>query len=88
MWLCGITKLHKANPVRRITSDATSWVATHRQIAVLALGDTANTAALPPIIDRLHDHRWWVRTQAAAAIRLARAGVRIGRRRTGAPVPP
>ncbi|WP_177320516.1 HEAT repeat domain-containing protein [Lentzea waywayandensis] len=79
VWLYGITRLHNANPVERIAPDATNWFAARRQIAVIALGDTANPAALPPVIGRLRDQKWWVRTQAAAAIRrLARSGVPIG----------
>ncbi|PWK82084.1 HEAT repeat protein [Lentzea atacamensis] len=79
VWLHGITRLRKANPVERITPDATHWLATRRQIAVTALGDTADPAALPPIIGRLRDPKWWVRFEAAAAIRrLAKAGVQVG----------
>lgn len=77
-WLYGITRLRKAKPVERITPDATHWLATRRQIAVMALGDTADPAALPPIVGRLRDSRWWVRTEAAAAIRrLVRSGVQV-----------
>ncbi|WP_439660707.1 HEAT repeat domain-containing protein [Lentzea sp. HUAS TT2] len=78
-WLYGITRLRNAKPVERITPDATSWFATRRQIAVMALGDTADPAALPPVVGCLRDQRWWVRAQAAAAIRrLAKSGVPIG----------
>jgi HEAT repeat protein len=77
--LYGITRLRNAHPVDHITPDATHWFATRRQIAVMALGDTASPAALPPIIGRLRDPKWWVRTQAAAAVRrLARTGVGVG----------
>ncbi len=78
VWLYGITRLHHAKPVERITPDATHWLATRRQIAVTALGDTADPAALPPVIGRLRDSKWWVRTEAAAAVRrLARSGVQV-----------
>ncbi|NGY65528.1 HEAT repeat domain-containing protein [Lentzea sp. NEAU-D13] len=79
MWLYGITRLRKANPVARVTPDATHWLATRRQIAVIALGDTADPAALPPVVGRLRDAKWWVRSQAAAAVRrLAKSGVQVG----------
>lgn len=79
VWLYGITRLRKAKPVERIAPDATDWFATRRQIAVMALGDTADPAALPPIIGRLRDQKWWVRAQAAAAVRrLSKSGVHIG----------
>ncbi|MFS8098543.1 HEAT repeat domain-containing protein [Lentzea alba] len=78
VWLYGITRLRNANPVERVMPDATHWLATRRQIAVMALGDTADPAALPPIIGRLRDSKWWVRSQAAAAVRrLARNGVDV-----------
>lgn len=79
VWLYGITRLRRAKPVERITPDVTHWFATRRQIAVMALGDTADPAALPPVIGRLRDQKWWVRVQAAAAVRrLAGAGVPVG----------
>ncbi len=79
VWLYGITRLRTANPVARITPDTTHWLATRRQIAVTALGDTADPAALSPVIGRLRDPKWWVRAQAAAATRrLARGGVQVG----------
>jgi HEAT repeat protein len=79
MWLYGITRLRHANPVARVTPDATHWLATRRQIAVIALGDTADPAALPPVVGRLRDAKWWVRMQAAAAVRrLAKSGVWVG----------
>ncbi|SEQ47167.1 HEAT repeat-containing protein [Lentzea xinjiangensis] len=79
MWLYGITRLRRAKPVERVTPDVTHWFATRRQIAVTALGDTADPAALPPVVGRLRDSKWWVRTQAAAAVRrLARSGVGVG----------
>lgn len=79
VWLYGITRLRNAHPVERVAPDATHWLATRRQIAVMALGDTADPEALPPIIGRLRDVKWWVRTEAAAAIRrLARSGVQVG----------
>ncbi|GAB2844689.1 HEAT repeat domain-containing protein [Lentzea nigeriaca] len=79
VWLYGITRLRNANPVDHITPDATHWLATRRQIAVTALGDTADPAALPPVIGRLRDPKWWIRTEAAAAVRrLAKSGVEIG----------
>lgn len=79
VWLYGITRLRNANPVGRVTPDATHWLGTRRQIAVMALGDTADPAALPPVIGRLRDAKWWVRAQAAAAVRrLAKSGVQVG----------
>jgi len=78
VWLYGITRLHRAKPVERIAPDVTHWLATRRQIAVTALGDTADPAALPPVVGRLRDSKWWVRSQAAAAVRrLAWSGVRV-----------
>ena len=66
-------------PVAHITPDATHWLASRRRTAVIALGDTADPAALPPVIGRLRDRKWWVRSPAAAALRrLARNGVQVG----------
>jgi len=79
VWLYGITRLRNADPVGHIAPDATHWLATRRLIAVTALGDTADPAALPPVIGRLRDAKWRVRSEAAAAVRrLARSGVQVG----------
>jgi HEAT repeat protein len=78
VWLYGITRLRNADPVGHIAPDATHWLATRRLIAVTALGDTADPAALPPIIGRLRDVKWRVRSEAAAAVRrLARSGIQV-----------
>jgi HEAT repeat protein len=79
VWLYGITRLRNADPVGHIAPDATHWLATRRLIAVTALGDTADPAALPPVIGRLRDAKWRVRSEAAAAVRrLAKSGVQVG----------
>ncbi|MET8757268.1 HEAT repeat domain-containing protein [Lentzea sp. NPDC004782] len=79
VWLYGITRLRNADPIGHIAPDATHWLATRRLIAVTALGDTADPAALPPVIGRLRDAKWRVRSEAAAAVRrLAGSGVQVG----------
>lgn len=79
VWLYGITRLRRAKPVERVLPDVTHWLASRRQVAVTALGDTADPAALPPVVGRLRDASWRVRAAAAAAVRrLARSGVQVG----------
>ncbi|ANZ38641.1 hypothetical protein BBK82_23835 [Lentzea guizhouensis] len=80
VWLYGITRLRHARPVDRIAPDVTHFLGTRRHIAVRALGDTADPQAVPHVVGRLRDSRWWVRTEAAAAVRrLARSGVAVDR---------
>jgi hypothetical protein len=80
VWLYGITRLRRAEPVARIAPDVTHLLGTRRHIAVRALGDTADPLAVPHVVGRLRDSRWWVRTEAAAAVRrLARSGVAVDR---------
>ncbi|WP_033437821.1 HEAT repeat domain-containing protein [Saccharothrix sp. NRRL B-16314] len=65
----GIPRLRRASPVEHYRDDLTSWSATRRFNAVLALGDTAAPAAVPLVVEALRDRNWRVRTEAAVAVR-------------------
>ncbi|MBP2325465.1 hypothetical protein JOF56_005850 [Kibdelosporangium banguiense] len=71
----GICRLRLAAPVEHYAVNAAHWTAMRRFAAVLALGDTADVAAVPLVVKALRDRNWRVRVEATGAIRrLSRDG--------------
>ncbi len=71
----GIPRLRRARPVDHYARGAGHWWAVRRVSAAIALGDTADPAAVPHVVRLLGDRHRDVRAQAAVAIRrLARDG--------------
>lgn len=65
----GIPRLRKADPVEHYARSAGHWWVGRRVVAVMALGDTADPAAVPHVVRLLGDRHRDVRAQAAVAIR-------------------
>ncbi|ONI86236.1 hypothetical protein ALI22I_26460 [Saccharothrix sp. ALI-22-I] len=71
----GIPRLRRASPIEHYRRDLSSWMVIRRFNAVLSLSDTADPAAVPLVVKALRDRKWWIRADAAIAIRrLARDG--------------
>ncbi|MBB5805075.1 HEAT repeat protein [Saccharothrix ecbatanensis] len=65
----GIPRLRRASAIEHYRRDVTSWRTTRRFSAVLSLGDTADPAALPLVVKALRDRKWYIRAEAAVALR-------------------
>ncbi|WP_447003590.1 hypothetical protein ACRAKI_28575 [Saccharothrix isguenensis] len=65
----GIPRLRRASPIEHYRRDLTSRIALRRFNPVFSLGDTADPAAVPLVVKALRDWKWYIRTEAAGAIR-------------------
>lgn len=68
-WGFGFSRLRRLKPVERYTAECKRWSVGRRHQAVLALGDTADPAAVPLVLKALEDKSWRVRCAAAYSIR-------------------
>lgn len=65
----GVSRLVRAEPVKHYARDVGHWRYGRRLLAVISLGDTADSAAVPHVVRSLEDRKHVVRCQAAMALR-------------------
>jgi hypothetical protein len=66
---CGIDRLRRLKPVEHLTRETTRWSFMARSSAVMRLGDTADPAAVPVLINALKDKSWGICVPAVYSVR-------------------